>query len=116
MAPPGTAITRAIAIPRRRGWMILWPRQDLAIPHSWAMAALSTLAVRQFRRALGKFKFWERTTVSRYGLATPRIGSYGEPRGQRRLAVLYSQRRPLMWKQTDKSPFRDVTINYFKWS
>jgi len=21
-----------------------------------------------------------------------------------------------MWKQTDKSAFRDVTINYFKWS
>jgi hypothetical protein len=29
--------------------------------------------------------------------------------------LLYSQRRLLMWKQTDKSPFREVTINYFKW-
>jgi hypothetical protein len=27
-----------------------------------------------------------------------------------------SERRLLMWKQTDKSPFREVTINYFKWS
>jgi hypothetical protein len=33
-----------------------------------------------------------------------------------RAVLLYSQWRPLMWKQTDKSPFRDITINYFKWS
>jgi hypothetical protein len=33
-----------------------------------------------------------------------------------RAVLLYTQRRLLMWKQTDKSPFRDITINYFKWS
>jgi hypothetical protein len=33
-----------------------------------------------------------------------------------RAVLLYSHPRLLMWKQTDKSPFRNVTINYFKGS
>ena len=31
-----------------------------------------------------------------------------------RALLLSSQRPLLMWKQTNKSPFREVTINYFK--
>jgi hypothetical protein len=46
-----------------------------------------------------------------------RMGDYGGGRRYGRRALLSSsQRRLLMWKQTDKSPFREVTINYFKWS
>jgi hypothetical protein len=30
--------------------------------------------------------------------------------------ILLRAERSLMWKQTDKPPFRDVTINYFKGS
>ena len=45
------------------------------------------------------------------------IGAYGGGRSCGcRTVLLCGQRRLLMWKQTDKSPFRDITINYFKWS
>jgi len=40
----------------------------------------------------------------------------GDRRYGCRALLLSSQRRLLMWQQTDKSPFREVTINYFKWS
>jgi hypothetical protein len=30
--------------------------------------------------------------------------------------ILLRAERSFMWKQTDKPPFRDVTINYFKGS
>jgi hypothetical protein len=48
-------------------------------------------------------------------LALVMVEAVGGRRYGCRAVLLYSQRRLLMWKQTDKTPLREVTINYFKW-